>query len=69
MKMIRMVVVALALAVSLVGCDACKRVTGSCCKVCKGGKACGDSCIASGTTCNVGNGCACNGLVEDVLGE
>jgi hypothetical protein len=34
---------------------------GGCCKVCTTGKACGDSCIAASSTCNVGAGCACNG--------
>jgi hypothetical protein len=33
----------------------------SCCKVCKTGKACGDSCIAKSDTCTKGAGCACNG--------
>jgi hypothetical protein len=33
----------------------------SCCRVCKTGKACGDSCIARDKTCRVGPGCACNG--------
>lgn len=33
----------------------------SCCKVCRSGKACGDSCIDSSKSCNVGRGCACNG--------
>lgn len=32
-----------------------------CCKVCKKGKACGDSCIAKSKTCTKGSGCACNG--------
>lgn len=32
-----------------------------CCKVCRAGKACGDSCIAKDKTCNSGPGCACNG--------
>lgn len=32
-----------------------------CCKVCKKGKACGDSCIAKSKTCTKGKGCACNG--------
>jgi hypothetical protein len=35
--------------------------TGSCCKVCTTGKACGDTCIPQSNTCNVGAGCACNG--------
>lgn len=33
----------------------------SCCKVCKSGKACGDSCISSSKSCNTSGGCACNG--------
>ncbi len=33
----------------------------SCCKVCRSGKACGDTCIAANRTCRVGPGCACNG--------
>lgn len=32
-----------------------------CCRVCKRGKACGDSCIAKNLTCHKGRGCACNG--------
>ena len=35
--------------------------TGACCKVCRKGKACGDTCIDASKTCNVGRGCACNG--------
>lgn len=33
----------------------------ACCKVCKKGKACGNSCIAKSKTCHKGKGCACNG--------
>lgn len=33
----------------------------ACCKVCKKGKACGDSCIARDKNCKKGKGCACNG--------
>jgi len=33
----------------------------ACCKVCKKGKACGDSCIKRSYTCRKGVGCACNG--------
>ena len=33
----------------------------SCCKVCKKGKACGDSCIAETSRCSKPPGCACNG--------
>lgn len=32
-----------------------------CCKVCKKGKACGNSCIARSKTCHKGRGCACDG--------
>jgi hypothetical protein len=39
------------------------RVAGqqSCCKVCKTGKACGDTCISRREECRVGPGCACDG--------
>lgn len=33
----------------------------ACCKVCKKGKACGDSCIARNATCTKPRGCACDG--------
>lgn len=32
-----------------------------CCKVCRKGKACGDSCIAKDKTCHKSPGCACDG--------
>jgi hypothetical protein len=32
-----------------------------CCKVCRSGQACGDSCISWDKTCRVGPGCACQG--------
>ena len=32
----------------------------ACCKVCRKGKACGDSCIARNKTCAKPPGCACN---------
>lgn len=35
--------------------------SGECCRVCKKGKACGDSCIAQTSTCSKPPGCACNG--------
>jgi len=31
-----------------------------CCKICRKGKACGDSCIARERVCHVGPGCACD---------
>jgi hypothetical protein len=40
---------------------ACSDSTGACCKVCKDGKACGDTCIARTDTCHAGAGCACQG--------
>ena len=33
----------------------------ACCKICKKGKACGDSCITKSYTCHKPPGCACNG--------
>lgn len=33
----------------------------SCCKVCKKGKACGNSCISRDKECHKGKGCACDG--------
>ena len=33
----------------------------TCCKICRKGKACGDSCISRSKTCHKGAGCACNG--------
>lgn len=32
-----------------------------CCKICRQGKPCGDSCIARNRTCHKGPGCACGG--------
>ncbi len=32
-----------------------------CCKKCRKGKACGDSCISRQKTCRKGAGCACDG--------
>ncbi|MCO4794749.1 MAG: YHYH domain-containing protein [Bacteriovoracaceae bacterium] len=32
-----------------------------CCKVCRKGKACGDSCISRSYTCTKPSGCACDG--------
>lgn len=34
---------------------------GGCCRVCRTGKACGNSCIERSRTCHQGPGCACNG--------
>ena len=33
----------------------------ACCKFCKKGKACGNSCISRRSTCRMPRGCACNG--------
>jgi hypothetical protein len=32
-----------------------------CCKICRKGKACGDTCISRAFTCHKGPGCACDG--------
>lgn len=37
-----------------------KSTAASCCKVCRTGKACGDSCIAQYKTCHKAPGCACD---------
>lgn len=34
---------------------------GKCCRVCKEGKPCGDTCIARTSTCRTSGGCACSG--------
>lgn len=39
--------------------DACVPAA-KCCKVCEGGKACGNSCISQSKNCHKGRGCACN---------
>lgn len=36
----------------------------SCCKTCRSGKACGDSCIARDKTCTKPPGCACDATEE-----
>jgi len=43
--------------------SACGDSTGpdGCCKICKEGKPCGDTCISRSDTCNSGSGCACQG--------
>ena len=33
-----------------------------CCKVCRKGQACGDSCISASSTCRKGRGCACDSV-------
>ncbi len=33
----------------------------ACCKICRKGKACGDSCIAVDRECHKPRGCACDG--------
>ena len=32
-----------------------------CCKICRQGKACGDTCVSRQDTCHVGQGCPCDG--------
>ena len=41
-------------------------VAAACCKVCRKGKACGDSCISRAKTCWKGPGCACDGYAPAV---
>lgn len=42
-------------------CGSSAYAQGACCKVCKKGKACGDSCIAVDKNCSKGVGCAGDG--------
>ena len=41
-------------------CGSAAFAQAGCCKVCRAGKACGDSCIARDKTCHKGKGCACD---------
>ncbi len=41
--------------------DSPQQQSSGCCKICRKGKACGDSCISANYTCHKGSGCACNG--------
>ncbi len=36
-------------------------LSAACCKTCRKGKACGNSCISRDKTCRKGVGCACDG--------
>lgn len=51
----------------MVGCHATEdyeapdEPLGYCCKICRVGKACGDSCISLSSTCHKIGGCACDG--------
>lgn len=36
-----------------------------CCKMCRTGKACGNSCISRNKTCHQPPGCACNGAIDN----
>ena len=41
--------------------EAWPSLAAKCCKICRKGKACGDSCIKRSYTCNKPPGCACDG--------
>jgi len=41
----------------------------ACCKTCRKGKACGNSCIKRSYTCTKPPGCACDGLRPETPGE
>lgn len=38
-----------------------KVILAACCKICRKGKACGDSCISKSKQCRKKQGCACDG--------
>lgn len=60
--LIRAAVLLPLLAGSASSVSACKDSTApGCCRICREGKACGDTCIERSDTCHVGPGCACNG--------
>jgi hypothetical protein len=47
---------------NLSACSDSSTPTGSgCCRVCRTGQPCGDSCIAKNKTCRTPGGCACAG--------
>lgn len=57
------VAVLLAVGLALGSCEDDGTGGSSCCRVCETGKACGDSCISTSSTCHQPAGCACNGLL------
>lgn len=67
MKIATVLLAAMALAVGPSALNPCSSpasaATGaiSCCKVCRAGKACGNSCISRDKECHKGKGCACDG--------
>ena len=66
MKSLAILIAAAALGLGPAAFDPCagaRAASGAfaCCKVCKAGKACGDSCIARDKACHKGKGCACDG--------
>jgi hypothetical protein len=67
MKTIALLISAAALALGPASFDPCGGAAAAaaggyaCCKVCRAGKACGDSCISRDKTCHKGKGCACDG--------
>ena len=58
------------LTASIPAATACGTLGGGCCRVCRTGKPCGDSCIARDKNCTKSGGCACSGLTweADILG-
>jgi hypothetical protein len=40
--------------------DGAKQLAQTCCKICRKGKACGNSCISRAKTCQKPPGCACD---------
>jgi hypothetical protein len=43
----------------------CAAAETPCCKTCRKGKACGDSCIKADKVCTAGPGCACDASSND----
>lgn len=62
-RIVRMMPLVLVTASSplLTACKDSSGPGGGCCKICRTGKPCGDTCISRTETCHVGAGCACQG--------
>jgi hypothetical protein len=61
MRLLSIAIAVGTLAIGPASFDHCANAAFGCCKVCRTGKACGDSCIAADKVCHKGSGCACDG--------
>lgn len=49
-----------ALALLMIGLASALCANAACCKICRKGKACGNTCSAADKTCHTTSGCACD---------